>query len=273
MKLNYRTGLDPEALRRKLSTGLRVFREEGVAALTNLLRQRIDLQVKLFAARGIESVTLDGCTFSLRHIPNTPMKLVLLDGEYESFERRAVLQYVDPEQPVIELGGCIGVVACITNRMLNDARSHVVLEANPEVIPLLEESRRSNRCQFEIVNAAITYGKSSATFSPSRDLWSNSLLPDSRGATVTVPATRLRDIVDGKNFNSFTLICDIEGFEYELILNEAEVLQRAQTIILETHARVIGEAKTAQLLDKLKEIGFRMVDQESIVVVMKRFPA
>jgi FkbM family methyltransferase len=156
---------------------------------------------------------------------------------------------------------------------LKDARAHVVLEANPEVIPLLEESRRSNRCEFEIVNAAITYGQSFATFSPSRDLWSNSLLPDGREATVTVPATRLSDIVNRKNFNSFTLICDIEGFEYELVLNETDVLQKADMIILETHARVIGEAKTAQLLDRLKEIGFRMIDQESIVVVMKRFLA
>ena len=52
-------------------------------------------------------------------------------------------------------------------------------------------------------------------------------------------------------------------------MNESDVLQRADTIILETHAQVIGEEKTAQLLDRLKEIGFRIVDQESLVVVMK----
>jgi len=267
---NHGTELDSGALKRKLVTLFRVFQEGGVVAATTLLWQRIDLHVRLFASRRVESVTLDGCTFNLKQIPNSPMKLVLLGGEYESFERRAVLQYVDPAQPVIELGGCIGVVACITNRMLNDARSHVVVEANPEVVPLLEESRLSNRCEFEIVNAAITYGQPFATFSPSRDLWSNSISREDRGATVTVPATRLRDIVEGRNFNSFTLICDIEGYEYELVLNEADMLQKADTIILETHARVIGEAKTTQLLDRLKEIGFRMIDQESIVVVMKR---
>ncbi len=261
---------DSGALKRRLVTLFRVFREGGVVAATTLLWQRIDLHLRLLASRGIESVTLDGCTFNLKQIPNSPMKLVLLGGEYESFERRAVLQYVDPAQPVIELGGCIGVVACITNRLLKDAKSHVVVEANPEVVPLLEESKLSNQCEFEVVNAAITYDQPFATFSPSRDLWSNSISQKDRGTIVTVPATRLHDIVKSRNFNSFTLICDIEGHEYDLVLNEADVLQRADTIILETHARIIGEAKTAQMLDRLKEIGFRMIDQESIVIVMKR---
>lgn len=260
------------ALKRRLATLSRVFQDGGVTAAITLLWQRMDLHVRLWASRGIEAVTLDGCTFNLKQIPNSPMKLVLLEGDYESFERRAVLQYVDPAQPVIELGGCIGVVACITNRMLKNAKSHVVVEANPEVVPLLEESRLSNRCEFEVVNAAITYDQPFVTFSPSRDLWSNSISKEDLGPTVTVPATRLHDIVKSRNFNSFTLICDIEGHEYELVLNEADVLQKADTIILETHARVIGEAKTTQLLDRLEEIGFHMIDQESIVIVMKRLP-
>ncbi len=254
----------------RLLTALRVFREEGVGGLLAMVRQRSALQLKFFSARKIESVYLDGCTFSLKHVPNTPMKLALLEGTYEGFERQAVLQYVNQEQPVIELGGCIGVVACITNRRLKRPRLHVVVEANPHAIPLLEENRRRNHCEFEILNAAIAYGQSSVTFSPVTDWWGNSLERKDRGTTVTVCTISLGDIVRERKFDSFTLICDIEGHEYDLLLNEAYVLQHAETIILETHARLIGEPRTSEILDRLEKLGFRVVDQESFVVVMKR---
>ena len=37
------------------------------------------------------------------------MKLSLVRGNYERFERMAVRKFVDLGHPVIELGGCIGV--------------------------------------------------------------------------------------------------------------------------------------------------------------------
>jgi FkbM family methyltransferase len=260
---------------RKLSSARRIFREEGIASLITAVSRHIDLFIRLFAARAKESVILDGCVFDLKEVPKAPMKLVLIRGEYEDFERRAVRQYLDPEQPVIELGGCIGVVACISNRLLQIRGSHVVVEANPDVIPMLEENRRRNRCDFEIINAAITYGQDSVTFSPAIDLWANSLQKENRGTTapVTVTATSLGAIANERNFGSFTLICDIEGYEYELVQNEPEVLQRVDTLILETHPQVIGEAKTAQLLDNLNKIGLRVLQREALVVVMKRLPA
>jgi hypothetical protein len=53
------------------------------------------------------------------------------------------------------------------------------------------------------------------------------------------------------------------------VFNEGDVLQMAAIIVLETHARLIGEAKTAQLLAKLEDLGFRVVDQEDAVIVLR----
>lgn len=255
---------------RKVLTALRIFREEGIGGLASATIDRIDLWLKLFLARKITSVTLDGCTFPLDAVPNTPMKRALLQQEYEALERRAILQHLNPNLPVIELGGCIGVVACITNRRLVHPQSHVVVEANPNAVPLLDRNRTGNGCEFEILNTAIAYGQSSVTFFPAADYCFNSLVHERGEAAVTVPATHLGDIVKRRGFDAFTLICDIEGYEYELVLNELDVLKEADTIILETHARLIGEEKTAQLLSKLVETGLRIVDQDSYVVVMSR---
>jgi FkbM family methyltransferase len=215
---------------------------------------------------------LDGCTFDVGRLPNLPIKLALLNKTYEDLERRAVLQYVRPELPVIELGACIGVVSCITNKLLNNPKAHVVVEANPNVLPHLNENRAANRCEFEILNAAIAYDKNSVTFTPSTDFWESSLERKNSSEPVTVETVRLGDIVSQRNFKSFTLICDIEGYEYDLVSHEADVLANADTIILETHARMIGEPKTVELLDTLQQLGFRTVLQDALVYVLRRSP-
>jgi FkbM family methyltransferase len=170
---------------------------------------------------------------------------------------------------VVELGGCIGVVACITNRLLTDPKAHIVIEANPSVVPLLEENRVLNHCKFEVVNAAIAYGIESIAFTPARDWWVNSLRQERKGeAKVVVSTTSLRALIDRHKFDSFTLICDIEGHEFDLISNEEDTIRQATTIILETHPHIIGEAKTMHLLARIRELGFRIVDQGANVFVM-----
>jgi FkbM family methyltransferase len=260
----------PAAMRRVLRTSIVILRNEGIPGLRSAIRQRAEVKSQIAAADRADFVTLDGCTFSLIPLGDTPMKLELLRKEYEKFERHAVLQYVRPECPVIELGACIGVVACVTNRMLQGARSHIVVEASPLVIPLMEENRILNHCDFEILNAAIAYDRQTVTFTPLLDFWGNSLRQETGSEPVTVPTITLNEIVSRRNLTSFTLICDIEGHEYELVQREADILKHAEMIILETHARMIGEAKNSELLETLIQIGFEKIDEDATVVVLRR---
>lgn len=247
-------------IRRKCGTASRIFRDRGLIGLILAARE--------WAAVRAKYVRLDGCTFTL-DISDQDVKLRLVRKQYEEFERHAVQQHIRPGLPVVELGGCIGVVACVTNSVLRKGISHVVVEANPRAIPVIEANRDLNRCEFEIVNAAIAYDRPTVTFCPSLSLDSNSLRDNSWSDAVTVNAISLRDIVNGKQIGSFMLICDIEGHEYDLVQHEADILRRAEIIILETHARIIGEAKNAELLEKLKEIGFKKIDEEATVLVLQ----
>lgn len=257
-------------LRRIFTTTKYLVQANGVGGVMSAIHQRAVLKRQLFPFRKMESVSLDGCTFDTGRLPNLPIKLALLNKTYEDFERHAVLQYLRPEIPVIELGGCIGVVACITNKLLRNPAEHVVVEANPKVLSHLNENRAANRCQFEILNAAIAYDQKSVTFVPSMDFWGSSLEQKNGGEPVTVGTVQLRDIVSQRGFKSFTLICDIEGYEYDLVQHEADILRHADTIMLETHARIIGEHKTLEMLNTLKQLGFRTVKQDTFVYVLKR---
>lgn len=257
-------------LQRMFVTAKCVVRDGGIGGLFATTVERVRLGRQLSRSKNIKSVEIDTCTFDLGHLPNLPIKLALLNKTYEDFERRAVLQYVRPELPVVELGACIGVVACITNKLLNNPADHIVVEANPNVLPHLIENRATNRCEFEILNAAIAYDRESITFVPSMDFWGSSLEQKNGGDPVTVKTLRLRDIISARSFKSFTLICDIEGYEYDLIRHESEVLASADTIILETHARYIGEPKTLELLTTLRRLGFETVNQDAVTYVLRR---
>jgi FkbM family methyltransferase len=222
-----------------------------------------------------KSAELDGCSFSLQAIPDSLTKLFLLDGRYELPERRAVKKHLKRDLPVIELGGALGVVACITNKLLTHPAAHVVVEANPLAIPPLTLNKESNHCEFEIVNRAIAYGVDAVTFCPTVDLASNSI--DSDGTQlygteqpVTVEAVQLGRLVAEHGFSKFSLVCDIEGKEYDLVCHEIETLKKADVIIMETHARLIGEDKNQSLIEKLTDAGFRIVEEDGFVTTLKQ---
>lgn len=205
----------------------------------------------------------------MRGIPDTRMKLELLTGRYEQPERSAVRNYLRPDLPVVELGGCVGVVACIANKLLRDPGRHVVLEANPLAIPHLRMNRETNGAGFRIVNQALAYGGDSVTFRPSIDFWGNSVDHNlSNEAPVTVPATQLSRILEESQFQDYALICDIEGQEFELVLREPQALQRAQLIIMEVHPHTLGEEKVGATLSRLNDLGFRILERSALVVVL-----
>ena len=131
-------------------------------------------------------VELDHCRFPLAELPNTSMKLELLSGRYEKPEREAVLHYLQPHWSVIELGGCIGVVSCITNKLLENPANHLVLEVNPLVLPFLKSNRDANGCAFQIMDKALAYGSDTVTFQPLSDFWGNSLYHAGGQPPVTV---------------------------------------------------------------------------------------
>ena len=111
--------------------------------------------VELRGNRGL----VDGLTFSLDSPAiKTRYKSGFFRGDYEAPECALLQQAVDPNLGVVEFGASIGVMACLTNRKLNDRKRHVVVEANALLIPVLENNREINNCGFQIINKAVAYG-------------------------------------------------------------------------------------------------------------------
>ena len=189
----------------------------------------------------------------------TRYKALLLNGAYETQERALLSKHLQGDLPLIELGGCIGAVSCIANKRLRIPERHVVVEANPRLIPTLTSNRDRNRARFRIVNAAIAYTER-AQFAEGSF---TSGFVGAKGA-ITVPARTVESIAEESGFERFDLICDIEGAEKDLIENESALLRsRVRWILVEMHPSILGDETVARLHGRLVSLGFERLEEDS----------
>ena len=261
----------------KTRTLRRVFWQDGARGVFALMLQKLQMtwrrgevwEVGKFIGWSSKIARVDGCKFTIdpRVVPANVIDL-LLTHRYEQAERAALAKFLDCDVPVVELGACIGVVSCVTNRRLRDPERHVVVEANPALLPLLEDNRARNGCRFKVVHAALAYGVESITFNVNDNVLASSLWGEKRRGVV-VPTVTLEGLLDENGLERATVICDIEGAELQLVEHELPTLsKRIVAIIMETHERLVGEEKNRQMFARLESAGFDVVHKDGDVVVL-----
>lgn len=96
----------------------------------------------------------------------------------------------------------------------------------------------------------------------------------SNGASVSVPALTLSEVVQQSDFPEYVLVSDIEGAEISFILSDTMSLRACRRMIIELHDVKSGghEIKYGELLDALIATGFRIIDRRGPVVVLEQQP-
>jgi FkbM family methyltransferase len=221
-------------------------------------------------------IRLEGMTFSVESpVIETHRKGTLLFGLHEAAERSLLNRCLPPDLPVIELGGGIGVVACLANRKLVRPEQHIVVEANPNLIPLLERNRDLNGCQFKIVNKALGYGTESLELRMDSNFLSGRVEDntgsDVCGPLVSVPATSLKAVIDESGFDQLSLICDIEGAETTLVEREINVIgQHVRCFFVEVHPQLTGAEAVARTIERLQAVGFTRREENGSNLLLER---
>jgi FkbM family methyltransferase len=160
-------------------------------------------------------------------------------------------------------------MGCLTNRMLQAPKQHVVVEANPGLIHLLEANRDRNACKFTVMNRALAYGGETIGFHHA-DLFLASGVHLSTESVVGVKSITLEDILCERGFEEITLICDIEGSEIDLVDNELACLRdHVTTFIVETHPSLVGPAAATKMAESLQQAGFEIVSDRFKTVVFE----
>jgi FkbM family methyltransferase len=271
----------------KLDSAKRVFGTQGITGVMSVIKEqylneRLRKRINRWYGELIENrgnvIDIDGCTFSVDSpVITTESKSKFMFNQYEWPERQAIARFVDSKIPVVEFGGSIGVVSCLTNRKLSDPGRHVVVEANPALVPVLLRNRDRNQCAFEVLPRIVAYGSDHVAFYVNNSNFVIStgvpVATDEHVEVIEVETTNLRSILNQYRFDRCMLICDIEGGESDLLRFESEVLKdRVATLILEVHEWSLGSKRVGEMLEQLVELGFQKVFSELDTYVFQQTP-
>ena len=223
--------------------------------------------VELFGNR----VRMDGLRFSVDcPLISTPHKSTLFFGLHEMDERALVKRWIHGRCSVIEFGGGLGVVSCLTNRQLALGMKHIVIEANPMMISVLESNRELNSCNFKVINRALAYDQESVALSIDQEFVGSRAVTQLGSDDILVPTIQLGSIMQEHNFGATVVICDIEGLERDLIRREVLHQERVVGLLAEMHPAILGEEEVEMLLTEARENGFTILERVGNSVYLER---
>lgn len=183
---------------------------------------------------------------------------------YEHQEAEAVQRMIDAHTPVIELGGCLGVISTLTSRLLADETPHIVVEANPDVLTILEKTRKLNDADFDIVHGAYSTAAGDVRFDAQNTFATSKI--SSTGET-SVPSITLKELHDQIDNRSFNLIVDIEGGEYDLTDELPLLQQHCKTAIIELHG---SKKQNNDFIKQFTNAGFTAEETEGLLILQNQ---
>lgn len=238
----------------------RRYSKDGVLGLWVALFDRLiaPLHVRYGTKDGMYLMEREGIVVDISSTSLPPLlKYRLKKGSlnYERTESEAILQHLDAETDVIELGAGIGYVSCLIDSVLEESVSQISVEANPELVSVINKNRERNNAQFHTINAA--YSSTSEAISMNiYDDYRSSGMYDKSGRTgekIRVEGVNLANLVEKYDLGEFSVVADIEGAEANMILNEWSVIEnRCKAMILEFHNRNPNTPEAKSKLDNSK---------------------
>lgn len=248
----------PEAIRKPLGSAAGRFDAAVIQRIQGLI---FDLSGGRFKT--------DGCSFIIpKDQTSLAYRASFLSGNYEVEDLDVVRACIRPGDHVIELGACLGIVSCVTNKILTDKTRHVVVEANPFCIPVLHRNRALNQCGFLIENCAVSLQREVA-FHVNPAVIVGSSLQRKTDLPVRVPARSLAEL-DLRHGPFSALIMDIEGAELETFENSRDLLRNLRLVIVELHDWALGEEGLKRCREILTEAGLKLHQRRESVEAWQR---
>jgi FkbM family methyltransferase len=205
-------------------------------------------------------VTIDGLRLiAYRQDIPKHVSQMLVRGDYELPERRAVSQLLRKDDRVLEVGSCIGFVAMTAARIVG-AKNVLSFEPNPAAAKVARENFALNGLNVELINAAVGVTDGTLDLLVSADSWLGaSGRRQFEGRNVATPMRSISGVV--ASFKPSVLVIDVEGMEEELLT--ACPLADVRALVVEVHPDVIEADGIARLGDHLRQCGFALVERLS----------
>jgi FkbM family methyltransferase len=240
------------------------------------VRRHLDAHHGMFVYAGRQFTVDDRVKLDVRH--------ALATGNYECEEIELARRHLPRTLPVIELGGCLGVVSGVLRGMIDPAMPLIVVEANAEIIGMtkMNAARPAPNAPTEIILAAVHYGSALAQFHIAHNAHASRLAGETTAAngsgllentSIALPAITLNQLVARLGPpQHYALMCDIEGAEFDMFAMDTDALRLCQGAVIEMHPEVFTQAgrSVADFLAHVAAAGLTVVEQQSDVIALMR---
>ena len=164
------------------------------------------------------------------------LKCMIFWRMYEKAEASSIIKYLTDANDVVELGSSIGVVGCLAGKLKGDRRL-LCVEVNQELIPLIERNMELNQVSnYKIRNVAIGSSDESIWFTPGKHSTHGQVGAHVSEHSIKIESMALSALLSQESIGEFVLICDIEGSEIDIILDDSDSLRNCKLIVMETHS-------------------------------------
>lgn len=173
-------------------------------------------------------------------------------GDYEAKEIEIISKRIEPSDVVLEVGAGLGYLSAYCAKQVG-SNNVFTFEANPELIPVIQETYAKSSVNPTITNAMLAEGDSEREFHLEEDFWASSA-HRTGGRSITVQQLDLNTELE--RINPSFLIVDIEGGEVEFFSNAN--LNMVRKICVETHSDVVGDYALSKMFSGLVAKGFAL---------------
>lgn len=192
-------------------------------------------------------------------------------GGYEKYERKLIKKYLNPDDRVLEMGACLGVVSLSINRILRNKENQVSVEPNPELYQYLKFNQERNNAKFNIEQSIVT-DLEEVKFHPGSSAFLSGTIYGV-GEGIKIKGIRLNEL-EKKYFNFTFLIMDIEGAELNFLRAFDLRKYDFRMIILETHQlpNLLSVDEFKECHELLKQYNYNLIEKIGRVEVWEKNP-
>ena len=225
-------------------------------ARAQLLNRQREQQFRRMGLKGIQTRSILGSKMTLDPDAHGLDRDLLLDGIREPVATGYILDVLNAEDVVLEVGANIGYYALIESRI---CKKIYAAEPHPQNFQRLNNNIALNgRSNIETFNVA--FGETDAPLYLNCSALSNWHSCKGADATtsgaVKVGGYRIDTFVEGKLAPTFMKM-DVEGFELQVLRGAEKTLKTLNRLFVEVHGDLLEEVEIAEVIDRISDAGLR----------------
>jgi len=191
---------------------------------------------------------------------------------YESAEARFVSKHITNKYDVVELGSSIGAIGTLAGKIKGDKKL-ICVEVNPDLTDIIKKNLILNGVNnYRVCNVGIGNSNSCLWFNEGANNTTSYLSTGRESGSKKIETLKLSNILQKESVGKYQLICDIEGSEIDILLNDPQSLENCELMIIEAHkVQRNNVTYTAEDIKKMIEkLNFSLIDQYSVNFVFTK---